>query len=235
MNSIGFDVHKTSVFMVALNDRGKVTHCREYPTTEKNVIKLVTMVPGPRQVMFEEGGMAGWMKMVVEPYADKVVVCDPTQNRLISKADFNDDKGLRGHSSATKVRQSRPNRRSTGSRAAAGAPPKPKRLTTCNNLILLSLMRLHRQRRRACEGLGHGARAGHFSMAASSSSGNISSHLTLSSCIGIPRVPEAGAPVLPGRRSSSQDGAPIAFTSTNVLVRRAAFSGGRCRKIFSTG
>ena len=39
MNSIGFDVHKTSVFMVALNDRGKITHCREYPTTEKNVIK----------------------------------------------------------------------------------------------------------------------------------------------------------------------------------------------------
>ena len=100
MNSIGFDVHKTSVLMVALNDRGKITHCREYPTTEKNVIKLVTMVPGPRQVMFEEGGMAGWMKMVVEPYADKVVVCDPTQNRLISKADFNDGKGLRGYSSA---------------------------------------------------------------------------------------------------------------------------------------
>jgi len=100
MNSIGFDVHKTNVFMVAVNDRGKITHCREYPTTEKNVIKLVTMVPGPRQVMFEEGGMAGWMKMVVEPYADKVIVCDPTQNRLISKAEFNDDK-----SSATKLAQ----------------------------------------------------------------------------------------------------------------------------------
>ena len=59
MNSIGFDVHKTNVFMVALNDRGKITHCREHPTTEKNVIKLVTMVPGPREVMFEEGGGTG--------------------------------------------------------------------------------------------------------------------------------------------------------------------------------
>jgi transposase len=78
--------------MVALNADGNIILQRERATSAPNVIELVTAVPGPRQVFIEECHMAQWVYSFLRPYADKVVVCDPRENKWIANASFNDDR-----------------------------------------------------------------------------------------------------------------------------------------------
>jgi transposase len=42
-------------------------------------------------VCIEEGQLAGWMKGLLERYADKVIICDPKQNTWIAKDEKKDD------------------------------------------------------------------------------------------------------------------------------------------------
>ncbi len=48
-------------------------------------------VRGPKVVVVEESHMAAWVKRVLEPYVDKLVICDPQRNAWIAKDEFNND------------------------------------------------------------------------------------------------------------------------------------------------
>ncbi len=49
-------------------------------------------VRGPKVVVVEESHMAAWVWRVLEPYVDKLVICDPQRNAWIAKdAEFNND------------------------------------------------------------------------------------------------------------------------------------------------
>ena len=52
----------------------------------------VAQVPGPKRVVLENSGWAGWILDAVKDVADEVIVCDPTRNKLISQAEDSDDK-----------------------------------------------------------------------------------------------------------------------------------------------
>jgi len=49
-------------------------------------------VRGQKTLVLEESHMAQWVKGVLEPYVDKLVICDPVRNSWIAKDDFNNDK-----------------------------------------------------------------------------------------------------------------------------------------------
>ena len=92
MNSIGIDLHSSTVFMVALNKEGKTLFARERETSAPALIELLQLVPGPRQVMIEECHMTQWAFSVLKPFADKLVVCEPRENSWIYKSERNDDR-----------------------------------------------------------------------------------------------------------------------------------------------
>lgn len=63
------------------------------PTEAKALVSIVKSVARPRVVTFEECTQASWIYSVLESVADKILVCDPTQNRHLSgekKTDKND-------------------------------------------------------------------------------------------------------------------------------------------------
>jgi len=92
MNRIGLDAHSASFTVAVVNDLGKVTRCLSRPTSAENLIHVVGEVPGPKELVVEESAVAQWVKDTLEPYVDKLVVCDPRRNRWIAKDDFNDDR-----------------------------------------------------------------------------------------------------------------------------------------------
>ena len=92
MNRIGLDAHSASFMMAVVSEAGKVTRCLSRPTSAENLIELVRAVPGPKELVVEESGVAQWVKDTLEPYVDRLVVCDPRHNRWIAKEDFNDDR-----------------------------------------------------------------------------------------------------------------------------------------------
>lgn len=100
MNRIGLDAHSASFTMAVVNEAGKVTRCWSRPTSARNLIELVGAVPGPRELIVEESTVAQWVKETLEPYVDRLVVCDPRRNRWIAQEEFNDDR-----SSAIKLAQ----------------------------------------------------------------------------------------------------------------------------------
>ena len=91
MYSIGLDVHGASFTAAGVDETGRLIRCRRHKTTEERLIEEVGQYPSPRQVVVEECHLAQWVKMALEPYVDRLVVCDPKENRWISQEDFIDD------------------------------------------------------------------------------------------------------------------------------------------------
>ena len=92
MSIIGLDAHSASFTVAILNDAGKLRQCLTRATSQKALIDVVAAAPGPRLVVVEESPIAQWVKMSLEPYVDKLLICDPRQNRWIAKDDFCDDR-----------------------------------------------------------------------------------------------------------------------------------------------
>lgn len=92
MNIIGLDAHSASFTVAVLNGAGKLSKCSPYATSQAALIEVVSSVRGPKMVVVEESPIAQWVKMSLEPYVDKLVICDPRRNRWIAKADFSNDR-----------------------------------------------------------------------------------------------------------------------------------------------
>lgn len=92
MNSIGLDAHSASFTVAVLDSKGKLSLCLRRYTSEEQLIDVVSKIGGPKQLVVEESHMAQWVKMALEPYVDKLIVCDPRHNRWIAKEDFADDR-----------------------------------------------------------------------------------------------------------------------------------------------
>jgi len=91
MKFIGLDAHSASVTMAVMNEKGKVLQCVSRTTSAENLIALASAVTGEKHLVVEESGIAQWVKDTLEPYVDKLTVCDPRRNEWIAKDDYNDD------------------------------------------------------------------------------------------------------------------------------------------------
>jgi len=92
VNTIGLDAHSASFTLGTLDGRGKLRGCVSRATSAQNLIELVSQVPGPKQLVVEESHLAQWIKTTLEPYVDRLIVCDPRQNRWLAEEDFVDDR-----------------------------------------------------------------------------------------------------------------------------------------------
>ena len=92
MNTIGLDAHSATFTVAILNRHGKLSLCLRRPTSEEQLIEIVSTVESPKQLVVEESHLAQWIKMVLEPYVDKLIICDPRHNRWIAQEDFANDR-----------------------------------------------------------------------------------------------------------------------------------------------
>lgn len=92
MHSIGLDVHGASFTAAGVDASGRLIRCRRHGTSEERLIEEVCRYPSPRQATVEESHLAQWVKMALEPYVDRLVICDPRENRWISQEEFMDDR-----------------------------------------------------------------------------------------------------------------------------------------------
>jgi transposase len=92
MKSLGLDAHSASFTLAVLTPLGKLSSCRSNTTSAENLIEAVAAVRGPKALVVEESHLAQWVKRTLEPYVDRLLICDPQRNAWIAKDEFNDDK-----------------------------------------------------------------------------------------------------------------------------------------------
>lgn len=91
MKTVALDVHASSFTVEVLTAKGRVAQRLSRATTGRNLIDVVESVVGPKALIVEESHLAQWVKRTLEPYVDRLIVCDPQRNAWIAKDEFNDD------------------------------------------------------------------------------------------------------------------------------------------------
>ena len=91
---LGLDAHTRICVLSAMNSRGMVLFTRSFKTSERALRAHVTRVSARTSYLaLEESTISGWIAGVVRPHVDRLIVCDPKHNALISqgnKDDFSD-------------------------------------------------------------------------------------------------------------------------------------------------
>jgi transposase len=88
---IALDVHCAFTEMVVVDSRGRIVKRERVATKIPDLEMVLSDVGKPRWLTFEEGPMSGWLYRHLQGLVDKLVVCDPRRNRLVSKDSDKDD------------------------------------------------------------------------------------------------------------------------------------------------
>ncbi|MEZ4753670.1 MAG: transposase [Bdellovibrionota bacterium] len=88
---IGMDLASEVTTVSVMTKEGKLKMSTAVCTSESNLKQLVKSVKGPKQVVFEECGLASWLYSVLEPVCDDVFVCNPKKNKDLSGNAKGDD------------------------------------------------------------------------------------------------------------------------------------------------
>jgi transposase len=73
---VGFDVHQATVVACVRDERGAISMRATVPTEAGAIVALVRGVGSRVEVAFEEGTQAQWLHDLLEPHAERVVVCN---------------------------------------------------------------------------------------------------------------------------------------------------------------
>ncbi len=84
------DLHKATTTIVVKDENGKTIRQSVMETTEENLRSELRAIQGPVHLTFEESQYADWMFDALQPLVNKLIVCDPRHNRLLSQGDKND-------------------------------------------------------------------------------------------------------------------------------------------------
>jgi len=88
---IGADVHSNNTEL-AIEKRKKIVARYSVPTTVPAISNVLDSLQGKKLLAFEEGPMSGWLYRNLNQKVDKLIVCDPRRNKLISSDGDSDDK-----------------------------------------------------------------------------------------------------------------------------------------------
>ncbi|MDP6543250.1 MAG: transposase, partial [Phycisphaerae bacterium] len=83
MNYIGADVD-SKMTELAVRRKGKIVARRRVPTSIREIRQYLAAISGQQALAFEEGPMAHWMWRNLKDHVDRIVVCDPRRNKLIT-------------------------------------------------------------------------------------------------------------------------------------------------------
>jgi transposase len=76
---------------LAVECKGKVVARDRVPTDIKSLSSFLGSISGKKEMVVEEGPMAGWLYRNLRGKVDRFVVCDPRRNKLISCDGEKDD------------------------------------------------------------------------------------------------------------------------------------------------
>jgi transposase len=88
---IGMDTHCSFCEIAAVNSDGEVVLRERCATTIPTLLAVIEQVPRPRQLVIEEGPLAGWLWRHLNKAVDEMVACEPRRNRLITHDGDKDD------------------------------------------------------------------------------------------------------------------------------------------------
>jgi transposase len=84
---IAIDLHANHSVIGYMNENGKYINQRQVPTSGKNLINQIVAIPAEtKHLTIEQGNMTFAMAEKLSSYVDKLIVCDPRHNRLISRS-----------------------------------------------------------------------------------------------------------------------------------------------------
>lgn len=90
---IGIDTHiVNSNYFCVREKSGEISGVGGFATNTTNFIKAVCQFPEPRIVIIEQGPLADWIRRILEPYVEEVVVADTKRNTWIARDPLKSDK-----------------------------------------------------------------------------------------------------------------------------------------------
>lgn len=92
MNYLGLDAHSANFTLAHLNERGRLCQMYDRSTSARDLIEVVRRIRGPKTLVTEECHLAQWVKHVLEPHVDELIICDPKRNRWIAADEYADDR-----------------------------------------------------------------------------------------------------------------------------------------------
>jgi hypothetical protein len=87
---VAMDVHFATTVSVVVDSDGKQLMNTVLKTEGGPIRDYLKGLSGPVWLTFEEGTMAAWLYEITEPLVEKLVVCNPRQNRLLKKGNKSD-------------------------------------------------------------------------------------------------------------------------------------------------
>jgi transposase len=88
---IGMDTHCQFCEIAVVNSAGELVLRERCETNLAALLKVIEAVPRPRQLVIEEGPLAGWLWRGLRQTVERMTVSEPRRNRLISKEGDKDD------------------------------------------------------------------------------------------------------------------------------------------------
>lgn len=77
MNYIGLDAHSTTCTFVVVNSFGKEKKTQVVKTSEVEIREFIKSISGEKTLTFEESTLSRWLRAVIEPVVDKLLICNP--------------------------------------------------------------------------------------------------------------------------------------------------------------
>lgn len=91
MKVVSLDLHAEASQMFVSDENGEVLLETRVPTDGQELRRIVSAIPGPKHVVFEEGPLSATISEALEDVAEQVISCDPTHNALIARDEESDD------------------------------------------------------------------------------------------------------------------------------------------------
>jgi len=109
VKTVSLDVHAEASQLVAVSAEGEILLEMKVPTEAEGLRQVISGIPGPKRVVFEEGPLSGMLCDALKGLAEEIISCDPTQNALIARAeDSNDPRDARRLATLSRMDAIRP-------------------------------------------------------------------------------------------------------------------------------
>lgn len=90
---LALDAHARSCTLGCMDEEGQYVEEWTFPTAESELIRHVARINARQKLLtFEEGPLAFWLARTLRDQVDRVCICDPTENPLISRAARKNDR-----------------------------------------------------------------------------------------------------------------------------------------------
>ena len=87
---IALDWSKVNFALASIRDSGTKFNVVEHPANLKILKEYLKQLPGKKILTIEETTTAQWLYVELKDYVDKILICEPFQNKLLNSGPKND-------------------------------------------------------------------------------------------------------------------------------------------------